>query len=136
VTVPATGNQDVNSNSIVGFVRNSASAVVAFVYQFNKLRSIGSVINNNNNFSNITVSGTATIAGWVNTDAGNGSKTIQGNTFSNWNAETGIITAMNINTVGTNNTIANNAINTITSAGTIYGITTGTTIFFSNTINS
>jgi hypothetical protein len=39
---------------------------------------------------------------------------------------------MNINTVGTNNTIANNAINTITSAGTIYGITTapGTTIFF------
>jgi hypothetical protein len=29
VTVPATGNQDVNSNSIVGtFVRNSASAVV------------------------------------------------------------------------------------------------------------
>jgi hypothetical protein len=30
---------------------------------------------------------------------------------------------MNINTVGTNNTIANNAINTITSAG-IYGITT------------
>jgi hypothetical protein len=90
VTVPATGNQDVNSNSIVGFVRNSSSAVVAFVYQFNKLRSIGSVINNNNNnFSNITVSGTATIAGWVNTDAGNGSKTIQGNTFSNWNAETG-----------------------------------------------
>jgi hypothetical protein len=52
----------------------------------------------------------------VNTD-GNGSKTIQGNTFSNWNAETGVITAMNINTVGTNNTIANNAINTITSAG-------------------
>jgi hypothetical protein len=44
--------------------------------------SIGSVINNNNNFSNI-VSGTATIAGWLNTDAGNGSKTIQGNTFSN-----------------------------------------------------
>jgi hypothetical protein len=50
--------------------------------------SIGSVINNNNNnFSNITVSGT-TIAGWVNTDAGNGSKTIQGNTLvecRNWN---------------------------------------------------
>jgi hypothetical protein len=51
--------------------------------------AIGSVINNNNNFSNITVSGTATIAGWVNTDAGNGSKTIQGNTLvmecRNWN---------------------------------------------------
>jgi hypothetical protein len=38
---------------------------------------------------------------------------------------------MNINTVGTNNTIANNAINTITSVD-IYGITTtpGMTIFF------
>jgi dTDP-glucose pyrophosphorylase len=32
VTVPATGNQDVNSNSIVGtFVRNSASAVVLWL---------------------------------------------------------------------------------------------------------
>jgi hypothetical protein len=43
---------------------------------------------------------------------------------------------MNINTVGTN-TIANNAINTITSAGTIYGITTatGNDNIFSNTIN-
>jgi hypothetical protein len=43
---------------------------------------------------------------------------------------------MNINTVGTNNTIANNAINT-TSAGIIYGITTaaGNDNIFSNTIN-
>jgi hypothetical protein len=44
---------------------------------------------------------------------------------------------MNINTVGTNNTIANNAINTITSAGIIYGITTaaGNDNIYSNTIN-
>jgi hypothetical protein len=62
----------------------------------------------------------------------NGSKTIQGNTFSNWNAETGVITAMNINTVGTNNTIANNAINTITSAGLFMELLLllGMTIFF------
>jgi hypothetical protein len=79
--------------------RNSASASGALpCLPVPATSAIGSVINNNNNnFSNITVSGTATIAGWVNTDAGNGSKTIQGNTFSNWNAETGVITAMNIN---------------------------------------
>jgi hypothetical protein len=39
---------------------------------------------------------------------------------------------MNINTVGTNNTIANNAINTITSAGLSMELLLlpGTTIFF------
>jgi transcription elongation factor len=62
----------------------SASGALALFTSSTATSSIGSVINNNNNnFSNITVSGTATIAGWVNTDAGNGSKTIQGNTFSN-----------------------------------------------------
>jgi hypothetical protein len=62
---------------------------------------------------------TATIAGWVNTDAGMVLKQFR-EIHLVWNAGTGVITAMNINTVGTNNTIANNAINTITSVGFIW----------------
>ncbi|MBL0067185.1 MAG: hypothetical protein IPP39_01340 [Chitinophagaceae bacterium] len=37
---------------------------------------------NNNNFSNITVTGATTIAGWGSTNGGSPTKTVTGNTFS------------------------------------------------------
>ena len=67
------GTQKRDGNSIVGtFTRNSrsVSGALHLCLQVHRKSSVsGAVIsNNNNNFSNITVSGTATIAGWVNTD--------------------------------------------------------------------
>jgi hypothetical protein len=126
VAVSGSGTQDVNNNSIVtAFVRNAASASGALTLFTSAASSVsGSVINNNNNnFSNITVSGAATIAGWVTTDAGSSTKTIQNNTFSNWTGGTGAITALNLS--GNSNTTTGNAVNTISSAGTITGITSG-----------
>jgi hypothetical protein len=142
VVMPANGVQNINNNSIVtAFVRTAASGAITL---FSSVASTGNsnvtVNNNGNNFSNITINGSATIAGWVNTDAGLGNvtKTIDGNTFSNWTAGTGTgtITALNVNIISINSAIKNNIINTISSAGNIFGITTGAgnDNIFSNTI--
>ena len=129
VIMPANGIQNVNNNSIVtSFTRTAASGAITL---FNSVASTNNsnvvVNNNNNNFSNITINGAATIAGWVNTDAGTGlvTKTISGNTFENWNAGTGTVIAMNVNITSTANATTNNTIRNNTSAGSIYGITTG-----------
>jgi hypothetical protein len=84
------------------------------------------------------VSGAATIAGWINTDAGASTKRIQNNTFSNWTGGTGAITALTVNITGTNNSTSGNAINTISSAGNITGITNGAgnDSIYLNTINT
>jgi hypothetical protein len=138
VIVPATGTQNVNGNSIAGtFTKAGAGAVTLFTSTVNSVA--GSIINNNsNNFSHITVTGTATIAGWVNTDAGTPTKMIQNNTFSYWIGGTGAITVMSVNLTGANNSITGNAINNISSAAAITGITTGAgnDNIYSNIINT
>ncbi|MDP2423181.1 MAG: hypothetical protein Q8M23_02435, partial [Bacteroidales bacterium] len=142
VVMPANGVQNVNSNSIVtAFTRTAASgAITLFTSTLSTANTSVTVNNNGNNFSNITISGTATILGWINTDAGTTSpvKTIDGNTFSNWTGGTGAITAMNVNITSANNAIRNNNINTISSSGAITGITTaaGNDNIFSNTIHT
>ena len=144
VVVSATGTQNVDGNSIVGsFTRNSSSASGALTLFTSSATSLsgGVISNSNNNFSNITVSGAATIAGWVNTDAGAGTKTIQGNTFSSWTGGTGLITAMNVNIAGAGNAITGNNITNFNSGGNITVITTGTIVggndnIYSNTISS
>jgi len=138
VVVPATGTQNVNSNSISGTFTKAAGGTVT-LFTSSATCAGGSIINNNNNnFSNITVSGATVIAGWVNTDAGNSTKTIQNNIFSNWTGGTGAITAMSINLTGVNNATTGNAINNISSAGTITGIATGAgnDKIYSNIINT
>lgn len=143
VAMPASGSQTINDNSIAGtFARTASSgAITLFTSTTATNNSNVTVTNSNNNFSNITISGTATIAGWVNTDAGVGlvNKTISGNTFSNWTSTgTGTITALNVNITSTNNAVSNNTISNITSVGSIYGISTGAgnDNIFSNTIHT
>ena len=140
--MPANGVQNINGNSISGtFTRVAASGDIT-IFSSNTSTDIPNVTvnNNNNNFSNITINGTATISGWINTDAGMGNvtKTLDGNTFSNWTAGTGTgsITAMNVNITSGNNATKNNTISNISSTGTITGITTGAgnDNIFSNTI--
>ncbi len=142
VIMPVNGVQNVNNNSIVtSFTRIPASgAITLFTSAAATNNSNVTVTNNGNNFSNITVSGAATIAGWLNTDAGVGlvTKTISGNTFSNWTGGTGIITAMNVNIASTANATYSNTISNISSVGNIYGIITGAgnDNIYSNTINN
>ena len=141
VVVPATGNQVVDDNVIVGtFTRtNTATSGTLTLFTSSATNATGSVISNSNNdFSNITVSGAATIAGWINTDAGSSLKTIQGNIFSNWMGGTGTITALTVNITGTTNATVDNLISNINSAGIITGISTGAgnDNIYSNTINT
>jgi len=144
VTMPTNGVQNVNSNSIVtAFVRTAAAGALTLFTSTTATNNANVTVNNNaNNFSNITINGAATIAGWVNTDAGAGgvTKTIDGNTFANWTAGTGTgtITALNVNVTSPNNATRNNNVNTISSAGIIYGITTaaGNDSIYNNNINT
>ncbi len=125
VIVPATGTQNVNNNSISGTFTKSAGGTVT-LFSSAAASATGAVINNNsNNFSNITVSGATTIAGWVNTDVGTSTKTIQNNIFSSWTGGTSAITALTTGIAGTNNAITGNAINNISCACAITGIVSG-----------
>lgn len=139
VIVPAAGSQNVNNNAISGTFSKTGVGGSVTLFTSTVASITNSVINNNNNnFSNITVAGTTTILGWVNSDAGGSTKTIQNNTFSNWLAGTGTITVMSINLTGANNATTGNAINNIAGGGTVYGIITGSgnDKIYSNTINS
>lgn len=138
VIVPSTGTQNVNSNSISGTFAKTAAGGTITLFTSSASSVSGSVINNNsNNFSGITVSGATVIAGWVNTDAGASSKTIQNNTFSNWTGGTSAITALNVNITGSTNATTGNTISSITNGASITGITTGAgnDNIFGNTIN-
>ncbi len=138
VVVPAAGSQNISNNFISGTYTKKAGGTLTLLTS-TAACAIGSTINiNNNNFSNITVNGATTIAGLVNTDAGNSNKTIQGNTFYNWIGGTSAITVMNVNLSATNNATSGNIIRNISSAGTITGITTaaGNDNIYGNTIDS
>ncbi|MDQ6844931.1 MAG: hypothetical protein M3Z92_11345, partial [Bacteroidota bacterium] len=138
VVVPAAGSQNISNNFISGTYTKKAGGTLSLLTS-TATCATGSTINiSNNNFSNITVSGATTIAGLLNTDAGNSNKTIQGNIFYNWVGGTSAITAMNVNLTGTNNATTGNIIRNITSAGNITGITTaaGNDNIYSNTIDS
>jgi hypothetical protein len=142
VVLPANGIQNINGNNISGtFTRIAASGALTLYTNSASTGNTGVIVNNNNNnFSNISLTGAATIAGWAHTDAGAGTpaKRIQGNTFSNWTGGTGAIIAMNINISSTDNCTSNNLISNITSTGNITGIVTagGNDSIMSNTIHS
>ncbi len=140
VAVPATGTQNVNGNAIVGtFTKTGSSSNAVFLFNSAKTCFQGSVINNNNNnFSNITLSGSTVMNGWVNTDSSNSTRTIQNNVFRNWVVGTGAVNGMNVNLNSTNNAVTRNTISNISGAGAVTGITTafGNDKIFSNTIDS
>jgi hypothetical protein len=138
VIVSSTGIQNVNNNSINGSFTKATGGIVT-LYTNTSASIGGSTINNNgNNFSNINLPGATTMAGWVNTDAGASIKNIQNNTFTNWTAGTGAVTAMNISNTGPTNSVTGNVINNISAGGAITAITTGAgnDRIYSNTINS
>ena len=149
-SMTATGVENCNNNSIVtGFNKGGSTATPDVVNFYNRGGSSvtgSSLTQTGNNFSNITVTGTTKIQGWLcqeGSSATSGpSKTITGNTFSNISGGTGDITILQ-QTFGGNGTInvSNNTINNVSSSGNIYGMnlgpnTTGNQTYNNNTITS
>ena len=145
VTRPANAICNVNNNVIVGtFSKTGAGGTITF-YTSNGTTPITGTENNlNNNFSNITVTGATTIAGWISTDGSATSpygpvKNVSNNTFSNITGGTSGITVLNVGYSNANATsnVSNNTINNISGANSIIGITSaqGNQDFFGNNIN-
>ncbi len=139
VIISSTGVQYVNGNSIVGSFTRAASSGALNTFNSTATSTAGAMTyHNNNNFSNIYLNGSASIAGWVVTDIGDAVREFQGNTFYNWSGGTGTLIAYNINSNSTSTTITANTINKLISAGSITAITTasGNGSFYSNIIDS
>ncbi len=131
VLLGATGTKNMNSNSIVGtFVKGGATGSLT-LYSDTALSVAGaSIINTNNNLSNITVSGTTAVTGWHSNDGTSPSptKTITGNTFSNWSLGSSAVTVLNANALGgALSSVSSNTISNITSTAAITGLNIGAT---------
>ena len=126
-TLPAGGSKTINNNSIAGtFNKTAAGNTVIFYLDASGSSPAGTISSNqNNNFSNVTVTGATAIIGWDNQD-GLGTtasvKTISNNTFSNITGGTGAITTMIYGWGGTGSTASNNVIDNVTGGGFVTGV--------------
>lgn len=147
VTRPANAVCTVSGNSIVtAFSKTGAGGTVQFYNSNSTSPTSVSETNSNNNFSNITVTGATTIAGWQSTDGSTTTpfgpnKTVTNNTFNNITGGTNTVTLLNVaysNAGSSTNNVSGNTVSNVTSAGTINGISsaTATQNFFNNTIHS
>lgn len=138
-TMLASGSTTFNNNSIVtAFNKTVANGNITLFTTAGSSPSSASISYTNNNLSNIICSGSTTITGINNTDgAGTSpSKTITGNTFSNWTAATGAITAMSFTYWGggTTNNLSSNTITNLTAQAAITAISIGSTYSSTNSI--
>jgi hypothetical protein len=141
VTLPATGTKNINGNIIVTAFNKTGAGNTVLLYTDNSSSPSGTTINNNNNnFSNITLTGATTMSGWVNTDGPAGAsntKTVTGNTFTNWVCGSSATTVLTAGFSATGN-ISGNTINTISSSGSIIGLlsNSGNQDIYNNTIHT
>ena len=126
----STGTKNTNNNSIVtGFVRGGASGAVTLI-EDTGASSNGSTSNcQNNNFSNITLSGTTSIigfelSGWRISPT----RTVAGNTLSNWTVGTGTVNCMNFTDWNGTSSLSSNTITSIGGQSAITGITLGSIV--------
>lgn len=137
-TRPTGGTGNINNNSIVTAFNKTGAGGTLTLYNSNG--SSGATINEintGNNFSNITVTGATTIAGWVSTDGGSPTKTVTGNTFNNWTGGTSAITVLAVSFSSAAD-VSGNTITNIAGAGNVTGLssTSGTQTISNNTINT
>lgn len=146
-TMPAGGSTTISGNSIVTALSRTGVSGSLTLTSTSASSPNGTTANyTNNNFSNITVSGTSTITGLNNTDGlstGTSVKTVTGNTLSNWTGGTGAILCMNISYWNGVNSITGNTISGIAGQGAITGMSinasanSATSMTFSgNTVSS
>jgi hypothetical protein len=124
-SLPASGTQTVTNNAIVGTFNKAASGGV--FHGFNSTggsAATATVTQSNNNFSNVTVTGT-TSAFCVNSQE-NAPRTIQGNVCNNWvGGSGGSLTGIRLAgfTGAALATVTSNTITNFSSAGNLTGIT-------------
>ncbi len=128
--VAATGTQTISNNSIVtAFNKTGAGGTITLSTSASSSTAGATINHNSNNFSNVTVTGATTIAGWISSDGGTANKTYNGNIFSTWTGGSGSITAMSCNFGGGNggngNVLSTNTITNLTGTGSITGINLG-----------
>ncbi|MGO4822579.1 MULTISPECIES: LamG-like jellyroll fold domain-containing protein [unclassified Flavobacterium] len=127
VVIPVNGSQTVSDNKIVtAFNKGGAGGTVTLFTSTALTTAAGvTVTHQNNDFSNITLTGAATIAGWVHTDAGQSTKSFSDNVFNNWTTGGAAVTGMNINGFGGSSEVISNSFSNINGQGAITGLTIG-----------
>src|SRR5262249_8878505 len=127
-----------NNNTIVtGFNRISASGALTFFLSNSTSPATVTETSTGNNFSNVTITGTSTLAGWQNSDGGTPVTTVTNNTFNNITGGTGAMTVLNVG-FSSNGTCTGNTVSNVSSAGSITGLLSagGTQTFSGNTITN
>ncbi|MBS1513812.1 MAG: hypothetical protein JSS63_02195 [Bacteroidetes bacterium] len=131
----AGGTKTVSGNSIVtGFSKTGAGGTILCVTDNGSSTTVVQSNCTNNNFSNITVTGATTLTGLSYTDGGTApSRTVTGNTISNWTGGTSAINCMNFTYwSGSTSTLNTNTISNVTGQGAVTGITIGSTVITAN----
>jgi hypothetical protein len=122
----ATNNLTITGNQTSGTISKTGASGAFYGYYNAGSPTGGTETVTNNNFSNITVSGTSTFTAFLSTTSATQNKQFSGNTTSNILLGTGTFYGIN-STYGLTANIYNNNINTVSSSGTIYGIQSGGT---------
>ncbi len=122
----------VSNNSIVGsFSKTASGSSVRGYYSTGASVSGSAVTITNNNFSNLTVTGSTFFVGIEDSDGASGlngpAKTISANTISNINMGTGGFYGLQLS-LGDNINISLNNITNVTGSGRTYGIYLGTVL--------
>lgn len=124
-TMAADGVKNLSGNQIVGtFTKTSASgSVTGFTTSASSVNG-ASTTYNNNNFSNLNLSGSASFTGITDSDGNTGipSKTMTNNTFSNITLGTGSFTGISSSYLGGISTVSGNTISNNTGSSTFTGI--------------
>ncbi len=131
-SMTATGTISVSSNQIVtGFNKGGAGGTVTFFTNSGGASSVNgsTILDNLNNFSNVTLTGATAVVCWSNADGASVSngptKTITNNTFNNITTGAGAFTGISPNFSGPGSTTSSNTITNITNANSIIGINIG-----------
>ncbi|MBL8000498.1 MAG: T9SS type A sorting domain-containing protein [Flavobacteriales bacterium] len=138
VAMPAGGSTVADNNSIVTAFNKTGAGGTVTLYFTNTTPSspVGSTKSHqNNNFSNISLTGATTMAGWTDLEGATGggaTKTISNNTFSNWSCGTGAVNVLQTNFSGNGTAITGNTISTISTTATNGGNITAISIGSSN----
>lgn len=139
--LPAGGSVNANNNSIVTQFNKTVGGGTVFLYFTSTTPSspAGTTKSEqNNNFSNITLTGATTMSGWADLEGAGGggsTKTISNNTFSNWICGTNAVTVIQTNFNGTGTSVSNNVLSNITGGGAITGLSLVTQVATCNLNN-
>jgi|GEM_PF-3217782 len=139
VSLGATGSKIIKDNAVVtSFTKTGGGSNLYFYFDAGSSVAGATIINEGNNFSNITVNGAMPVQGWFNTD-GSGTvpaKNIFNNTF---NAITSSLSSISIIQVTNGSgSIYSNTITNCSAPNTVAGITvtSGSFNIYSNNINT